>query len=171
MKEETVFKKLAEIYGDRRAPTVMEYLLDREEATDDQIAEDLGLRLGDVRKALYSLSSEAALSSRMESDPNTGWITYYWYVPRDQLNGLLRNIASQVLSRLRELLEEEEGSVYYWCGGTTPECDKLPFSESVDRLFRCPDCGESLNPYDNSSRVTALRWLIGKLERTLEGQS
>ena len=38
----------------------------------------------------------------------------------------------------------------------------------MDRLFRCPECGNPLQPYQNDEVIKALEWKIAELEGFLE---
>lgn len=162
-----VFLKLAKLFGDDPAHRVMELLLEKGEATDEEISETLDMPVGDVRRILYKLNDKSIVLSRMERDPNTGWITYYWYVPVEQLDGILFNLKKSIKERLERRLEFESKNVFYWCGHTEKHCNKLPFGEAVDHLFRCPNCGASLKPYDNSQLIVALNWAVKVLEKEL----
>jgi len=163
-----IFLKLARLYGGEMGEAIVSVLLRREEATDEELAKALRMPVGDVRKIIYILNSKAIISSRMERDPNTGWITYYWYVPLDQAEGLLYNIKRRVLERLEKRLEYEKNNVFYWCGNKEQHCPKLTFNDAVDTLFRCPKCNAHLKPYDNSELIAALTWAISKLKSELE---
>jgi transcription initiation factor TFIIE subunit alpha len=162
-----VFLKLARVYVEEVGVKVMAYLLRKGEATDEDIAKALSLPISEVRKVLYIFSDKAIISSRMERDVNTGWITYYWYVPLDQLEGILYNIKRRVLERLEKKLDYESTNVFYWCGHREKHCSKVTFSQAVDELFRCPTCGAHLKPYDNSDLIAALNWSISKLKSEL----
>lgn len=159
---------MARLYGGDIGGSIVAVLLRKGEATDEELAKALNMPVGDVRKIIYVLSSKAVISSRMERDPNTGWITYYWYVPLDQAEGLLFNIKRRVLDRLEKRLEYESNNVFYWCGNKEMHCPKLTFTNAVDTLFRCPNCNAHLKPYDNSELIAALTWAISKLKSELE---
>jgi transcription initiation factor TFIIE subunit alpha len=163
-----VFLKLAELYADETGRVVMNYLIEHGEATDEEISEDLEMPVGDVRRILYKLNDKSVVLSRMERDPNTGWITYYWYVPKEQLDGILYSLKKDIKERLEKRLEYESENVFYWCGHEEEHCKKVPFSVAVDNLFKCPNCGSSLKPYDNSQLIVALNWAVKTLEKELK---
>ncbi len=162
-----VFHRLAKVYAGEVGEKIMAYLLRKGEATDEDVSKALSLPISEVRKVLYTFSDKAIISSRMERDINTGWITYYWYVPLKQLEGILYNIKKRVLERLEKRLEYESTNVFYWCGHREKHCRKMTFGQAVDDLFRCPTCGAQLKPHDNSQLITALKWSISKLKSDL----
>lgn len=158
--------ELASVYGGEIGERIVEYLIENGEAADEKIAEDLQLQVGSTRKVLYVLQDKGVVSSRIERSPETGWITYFWYVPLDQMEGLTINIKRRIIGRLEKRLEYESNNVFYWCA--TPGDPKLTFSEAVDNLFRCPKCGKHLKPYDNSKLIAALKWVASKLKKEVE---
>jgi transcription initiation factor TFIIE subunit alpha len=163
-----VFLELARLYGGEVGESIVSVLLRKGEATDEDIAKALNMSVGDTRKVIYILNSRTIISSRMDRDINTGWITYYWYVPLEQVKGLLYNIKRRVLERLEKRLEYEKNNVFYWCYNEKMNCPKLTFNEAVDTLFRCPKCNSHLKPYDNPELIAALTWAISRLKSELE---
>ncbi|MFQ5711955.1 MAG: transcription factor [Candidatus Geothermarchaeales archaeon] len=161
-----IFLKLAQLYTGENGKSIVSYLLRKGEATDEDISRVTSLHVSEVRKILYELNTRAVVSSIREQDPDTGWITYLWYVPVDEIEGILYNIKRKVLERMEKRLEYETTNVFYWCGN--PECEKLTFSKAVDIMFRCPKCGAHLKPYDNSELIAALNWGISHLRAELE---
>ncbi len=161
-----IFLKLAELYAGEKGSSIVKYLLRKKEATDEEISRAMGLHVSDVRKVLYELDARSVVSSIRDQDPETGWITYFWYVPADEVEGTLYSIKKKILERLEKRLEYETSNVFYWCG--KPDCAKLTFSQSVDNVFRCPQCGAHLKPHDNSELIAALNWSISQLRVELE---
>lgn len=165
VKKRTV-AKLAELLVGEVGREIVEYLLDKGESTDEEISKDLSVQIGVVRKSLYGLHDKNIVSSRLERNSATGWITYYWYVPLDQIDGIIYNIKRRIMERLEARLEYESKNVFYWCGNKN--CPKLTFSEAVDGLFRCPVCGRHLKPHDNSKLIAALKWTLSELKSEVE---
>jgi len=60
---------------------VLQFLLNRKiEITDDEIANELGVKVNEVRKKLYALADQGLVSYRRSRDKDTGWYVYYWKV-------------------------------------------------------------------------------------------
>lgn len=163
---ETVVAELARIFAGEEGETLTKYLLKEGESTDEKISSDIDMSIGVVRKILYALQDRGLISCRIERNPDTGWITYWWFVPIDQVDGVIYNIKRRVLARLEKRLEYETENVFYWCGNET--CPKINFSDAVDNLFTCPRCGRRLKPYDNSETIAALKFVISRLKSEVE---
>ena len=166
MNKEKVALDFAELYAGKLGLEVVKLLLEKGEMTDEEIAEKLSLQVGQVRKVLYLLQDKGVVSSRLERNPESGWITYFWYVPLDLIPGLALNLKKKILERLEVRLKYERENVFYWC--RRPEDPRLTFELAVDNLFLCPVCGKKLKPYDNSEIVAALSWAISKLRKEID---
>ena len=158
--------ELARVFAGEDGVKIVKYLINSGEVIDEKMADDLKMQVGTVRRILYTLQDRGIVSCRIERNSETGWITYYWFVPLDQINGILYNIKRRIIARIEKRLEYESSNVFYWCGNK--ECPKVPFSEAVDSLFRCPRCGRHLKPYDNSKLIAALKWALSKLKAEVE---
>jgi len=147
------------------ARKVFEYLVELgEEASDSQISEALGLKVNEVRKALYALSEYGLLSYRRVRDKNTGWFIYYWRINIDDINGILLLRKKEILRKLKERLNYENENSFYYCpvDGT-----RYTFDEAFENGFVCPRCGAELIYIDNEKTKKILLEKIRVLEEEL----
>jgi len=162
--DETILK-IAEVTGGDDTVAIIKVLMDGEETTDDKIAEKTGFKLNTVRRILYSLYDHSLVSLRRSRDPNTGWFIFHWKLQPDQMEGFILNQKLRVLEKLETRLEYEKAHDFYYCG--TPSCDRVPFEEAIETVFRCTKCGQPLKHYDNAKIVEFLSNKIQSIRKEL----
>jgi transcription initiation factor TFIIE subunit alpha len=160
-----VLGKLAEILGDQEALQIINVLKGSSEITDDEIAYKTGIRLNFVRKILYKLYDHSLVALRRTRDEKTGWFVFHWKFQPDQLEGFILNQKRRVLEKLQIRLDFEKNHDFYYCG--SPKCQRTPFEEAVESVFRCPTCGNSLMHFNNADLVKALETKIEQLRKEL----
>jgi len=163
--DEETLMKVAEVLGSEEAVQIMETLKDTGEITDDEIANKTGIRLNSVRKILYKLYDHSLVSLRRSRDENTGWFIFHWKLQPDQLEGFILNQKRRILEKLETRLGYEKNHDFYYC--STPECDKIPFEEAMELVFKCPACNKPLMHYDNGQLIEALNKRIEQLRKEL----
>ncbi len=154
--------ELAMDMGGEEAVEVIKALEKKGEATDEELAEVTEIRVNTVRKVLYMLYDQGLAEFKRIRDKETGWYYYYWHLDIKRLPEILRSKKMAELKKLKEMLEEETGEIYYWCG--TPGHPKLTFDEAMEYEFQCPICGEMIMQYDNTQIVEELKRRIEELE-------
>jgi len=156
---------LAMEIGGEEAVEIVKALAERKDATDEELAESTGIRINTVRKVLYTLYDMGLADFKRIRDKETGWYYYYWNLDLRRLPDIIRARKMEELKKLRKMLEEESGEIYYWCGN--PGHPRLTFDEAMEYEFQCPICGEILMQYDNSEIIEDLKRRIEELELEL----
>ncbi|QPV62923.1 transcription factor [Halosimplex litoreum] len=134
------------------------------EVTDEELAEDLGLELNDVRRALFILYENDLASYRRLRDEDSGWLTYLWTFEYEKIPEQLES----EMYRLLEALEEREGyekdNEFYLC----EHCGiRFEFGEAMEFGFECPDCGNPVEAMENTRLVDAMETRIAQLRDEL----
>jgi transcription initiation factor TFIIE subunit alpha len=134
------------------------------EVTDEELAEELGLELNDVRRALFILYENDLASYRRVRDEDSGWLTYLWTFEYDNIP---QNLAEE-MERLMVALDEREAyereNEFYLC----EVCSlRFEFGEAMDFGFECPECGSPLEAMDNDRLLTAMQERLEELEAEL----
>jgi transcription initiation factor TFIIE subunit alpha len=160
--DETLIK-VAEVFGNEDAIKIMGILKGVEEITDDEIANKTGIRLNFIRKILYKLYDHSLVGLRRSRDQNTGWFIFHWRLQPDQLEGFISNQKRHILEKLETRLRYEKNHDFYYC--STPECERVPFEEAMELVFRCPTCNKPLMHYDNGQLIEALNKRIEQLRK------
>ena len=162
--EDAVVDVVESMFGEKTTE-VFRYLLERSgEVLDEEIAKTLGLKLNEVRRALYALSEQGLVSYRRVRDKNTGWYIYYWSVNRGQIPQIVRQRKKVTIYKLRERLKFEEENEFYVC---PQDNTRYTFDEALENEFKCYRCGTPLAHFDNKTLVLALKRKIAQLERLL----
>jgi transcription initiation factor TFIIE subunit alpha len=163
--DEKTLSIVAEAFGGEDAVKVINILKEVKETTDDEIASKTGIRLNFIRKILYKLYDHSLVALRRTRDENTGWFIFHWRLQPDQLEGFILNQKHRVLEKLDARLSYETSHDFYYCG--TPKCERVPFEEAVELVFRCPTCSKPLMHFDNGEMVKVLTEKVAQLRKEL----
>lgn len=136
-------------------------IIEKKEATDEEIAEKLGVRINVVRRVLYRLYENRLATYKRTRDKSTGWYVYYWKLNLENAPKILNAIEKDYIQHLRKTLEYEESNMFFSCANS---CNRYAFTEAEKLDFRCPECDEPLEYYDNSELMNTLRMQIEELE-------
>ncbi len=164
-----VFVSVVEELVGEDAVRVAIALSKRKEATDEEISQETGIKLNDVRKILYKLHNFNLATYRRIRDDNTGWFTYFWKINKERIYDLIKSRKKLVLEKLKERLEYEKSKMFFYCpnDGDT----RLTFEEAMESSFKCPKCGNMLQHFDNSEIIKVLEEKIKELEKEINGTS
>ncbi|MDR9382445.1 MAG: transcription factor E [Natronomonas sp.] len=134
------------------------------EVTDEELAEELGLELNDVRRALFILYENDLASYRRLRDEDSGWLTYLWTFEYDSIPEQLESEMHRLLDALNERKQYERDNEFYLCG----QCQlRFEFGEAMEFGFECPQCGSQLETMENSRLVDAMERRIEELREEL----
>jgi transcription initiation factor TFIIE subunit alpha len=141
---------------------IAEALLSRKEATDSELAEELGEKPSHVRKVLYDLYEARIAEYHKEKDKETGWLTFYWQINPGHA---AQNITEKLRRDLRELmgaLEYEQSHQFFIC----PQgAERFDFARATEHDFHCPEHGAILDQHDNAHELEALKQRVEALRR------
>ena len=134
------------------------------EVTDEELAEELGLDLNDVRRALFILYENDLASYRRLRDEDSGWLTYLWTFQYDNIPEKLEAETHRLLDALAERRDYERNNEFYLC---EQDSIRFEFGEAMEFGFECPNCGSQLVDMDNDRLVDAIDQRIAKLRSEL----
>ncbi len=134
------------------------------EVTDEELAEELGLELNDVRRALFILYENDLARYRRVRDEDSGWLTYLWTFEYDNIPENLESEMHRLLDALERRREYESDHQFYLC-----EVDSIrfEFEEAMEFGFECPECGSSLESMENTRLVQTMERRITELREEL----
>ena len=134
------------------------------EVTDEELAEELGLELNDVRRALFILYENDLATYRRVRDEDSGWLTYLWTFHYDNIPENLQEEMYRLLDALEEREEYERTHEFYLC----EVCSiRFEFGEAMDFGFECPECGSPLDAMENDRLREAMSQRIDELREEL----
>ncbi|WP_406535417.1 transcription factor E [Methanobrevibacter sp.] len=151
---------LTSIVEDESNLPIVEALNDGIE-TDEEIANETGIKLNIVRKILYRLYDMGIASYKRSKDPETQWFTYSWKFEKDEIINRIIKDSENYLAMLNEELDREENNMFFIC----PQGHvRLDFDEASDYEFLCPACGEELEFQDNAETIEQIKEDINMVE-------
>jgi transcription initiation factor TFIIE subunit alpha len=162
LEDPVIQKYLHELVGPRGMPVAAAPA--DGEVTDEELAEELGLELNDVRRTLFILYENDLASYRRVRDEDSGWLTYLWTF---EYEGIPENLQTE-MRRLLEGLENRRGyerdHQFYLCD----VCNvRYEFAEAMERGFECSECGSALQDIDNAHLIDAMDERIEALRAEL----
>ncbi|MFC7155343.1 transcription factor [Halomarina halobia] len=134
------------------------------EVTDEELAEELGLELNDVRRALFILYENDLASYRRLRDEDSGWLTYLWTFEYENIPEKLEEEMYDLLDALEERRQYEADHEFYLC---PEESLRFEFGEAMEFNFQCPSCGADLDAMNNDALVNAMNERIEALREEL----
>jgi transcription initiation factor TFIIE subunit alpha len=134
------------------------------EVTDEELAEEIGLELNDVRRALFILYENDLATYRRLRDEDSGWLTYLWTFKYDNIPERLEDEMHRLLDALEERREYEQDHEFYLC---ETDSIRFEFGEAMDFGFQCPQCGGELVSMGNEGLVDAIDTRIESLRDEL----
>ena len=141
---------------------IADALLSRKEATDTELAEELGEKPSHIRKVLYDLYEARIAEYHKEKDKETGWLTFYWQIRPDHAHQTIVDKTRRDLADLKRALEFEETHEFFIC----PQgAEKFDFARATESDFQCPEHGAILQQHDNRHELEALRHRVAAMER------
>jgi len=164
-KEAILLDKIVEKIGGEDAVKIIGELKKRGKATEEELVRSTGVKLTEVRKILFRLHNFSIVSSETVQDKNTGWMTFYWVLQKDQLKSLVRTQKRRILEKLKARLEFEKTHDFFYCESGH---GRFTFEEAMENIFRCPTCSTPLKHFDNSKIVEVLEKKVKELEEEIE---
>ncbi len=138
------------------------------EASDEELANSVKLKLNLVRKILYKLYDYKIASYRRTRDKQTGWYVYYWKVHPERAPRVIANKRREELKKLEDQLEHERDNVFFVCTGS--DKTRYTFEDATEIAFVCEKCKSSLTAEDNSKVIDDIKQQIKVLKKEI-GQS
>ncbi|MEN4018289.1 MAG: transcription factor E [Methanobacterium sp.] len=121
--------------------------------TDEEISEEIELRLNIVRRILYKLYDAGIASYKRSKDPETQWYTYSWKFDSEKVIETISEKYKQSSKEMEESLAYEEENMFFSC---VNGC-RYNFEEASEHNFICPECESTLEYQDNSSLIDELK--------------
>jgi TIGR00373 family protein len=166
LEDPVIQKYLHELVGPRGMPVAA--APPDGEVTDEELAEELGMELNDVRRALFILYENDLASYRRLRDEDSGWLTYLWTFEYENIPEKLEEEMYRLLETLEERHEYEIENEFYLC----ENCGiRFEFGEAMEFGFQCPECGTSVDAMENTRLVDAMESRIERLRDELNVES
>jgi transcription initiation factor TFIIE subunit alpha len=126
------------------------------------VAKHLKKDIHHARAILYKLFEANILVFERKKDRQKGWYITYWDFFPDNIMHIYKKIQASKLEKLKDRLKKEEASGYYMCKNA---CTRLDFDKASEFGYKCPECGEIMNPMDNKRTIEFINEKIDDLEK------
>lgn len=163
---QTLLSMVEDVAGPEVREVAIVLLTNKGEMTDELIAEELDIKLNQVRKALYKLHDLELATFRRIRDKTTGWFIFYWKLHPERITELVTTKQQNVLEKIQTRLEYEQGNMFFSCG--SEHCKRVTFQEAMEQDFICLECEERLESFDNSKIVQVLEKKVEQLRKILD---
>lgn len=157
MSEKFILRIIEALTGENGRKIVEILLNSQGGKSDEELAQELNLKVNDVRKLLYELSKQGFIAYTRITKGESRWYNYYWYTDMDMLKQSVNRRMNEVIRVLNERLAYEESQTFYMCPN---DLSRYTFDEAFENNFRCIQCGFELIEVDNSKTVQYLKKLI-----------
>jgi transcription initiation factor TFIIE subunit alpha len=134
------------------------------EVTDEELAEELGLELNDVRRALFILYENDLAAYRRVRDEDSGWLTYLWTFHYENIPENLEEEMHRLADALQQRLDYENDHQFYLCENCSL---RFEFEEAMEFDFECPECSTQLEAMENTRMVEAMEWRLDQIRDEL----
>lgn len=153
LKEPLVQDLIYEITEDNENSISIIKCLLKGKVTDEEISEEIELRLNIVRRILYKLYDAGIASYKRSKDPETQWYTYSWKFDTEKVIETLSEKYKKNSKEIEESLAYEEENMFFTCNNGC----RYNFEEAAELNFICPECETTLEYHDNSSLIDELK--------------
>ena len=163
--EEQMVNTVLELVGEEVEP-IVEYLWDKRDISEFQIASQLQYEVNAVRHLLYRMFGYHIVTYHRKKDRIKGWYISYWTLNFSRTRELVIEVKRKKIDQLRDKLTKEESNqnLFYLC----PQlCIRADFDQAVNLGFHCPECGSLLSQQDNSKTIENIRQRIEEAETEL----
>ena len=157
-----MFDTVRTVIGEEAIPLI-DYLKDKQDISEFQIAKQIKAEVNWVRKMLYKLQTRNLVTYFRRKDQVKGWYISYWTLNPIGATHLAYKMRYNTLNELKERLiyEEKHTDELYIC---TNMCVRMLFVEATETHFSCPECGKIVEPHNNKKTIQRLKERIKTFE-------
>ena len=120
---------------------------------DSEIAEETDIKLNKVRKILYKFHDAGIASYKRTKDPETNWFIYSWKFDKEKVSDIISKKHQRNTEDIEKSIKYEEENMFFAC---KTNGHRYKFEKASEFNFVCPDCNDTLEYQDNTSRIIEL---------------
>lgn len=159
--------------GGPEAVSVVRICLDKNgKCLDEDIeAKMKTLKITEIRSILNRLHYRGIACYNKTKNKNSGWYTYTWEIKKRRIVELILEQQSEQLQKLEQKARFEVNHEFFVC---KKACEETAFEIAAQYEFRCPECGEMMNPIDGKKKnkdvqehILLLRTELGELQKII----
>jgi len=161
LSDEYILRAVEIIVGENGRKIMERLLLTQQGKSDEELAQELNMKVNDVRRILYELAKYGFVSYIRTTKGDSRWYNFYWYTDKSMSNRAIIQRIKEIIRILQERLEYEKSEAFYLCPNDNT---RYTFEEAFENNFRCLSCGGELIEVDNNKVVSHLLELIRRLQ-------
>jgi transcription initiation factor TFIIE subunit alpha len=154
---------VSEMLGEVAADTVL-YLKGKEKVSEFTVAKERKMDIHQARALLYKLYENNLAIFERRKDRQKGWYVTYWDFSPDNIPHLHKKLQEGKLEKLKDRLKKENDSEFYMCKNA---CTRMDFDKASEFGYKCPECGELMNPMDNKRTIEFINEKIADLKEQM----
>ncbi len=135
--------------------------------TDEKISKKLKIDVNATRAVLNKLHYLGIIDYDKEKEKNSNWYTFTWFLRKERIAELITEKYKEERQELEKKLAFEQSYTFFKCNSNGGGCKKLPFELACEYNFKCPDCGHSMEAFENTEETKTLKKKIGQIGKLL----
>jgi transcription initiation factor TFIIE subunit alpha len=156
---------ISQVVGEDALP-IVEFLKEKRNISEFQIADKLKLEVNHIRNILYRLHTHHLITYHRRKDKIKGWYISYWTLNLAAVKHVYRKQFEMRLDKLKERLDKEQRNLnaFYMCKNM---CTRTDLDTAMDLQFHCPECGELMEQQDNAKTIENIKGQIQQMENEI----
>jgi len=150
--------------GGQEALDVFKLLNGKKDVSEFVLAEKLKLTINQIRTILYKFEKYNLITSIRKKDNTKGWYVYYFTFEEGKAFDAIKQYKVRELEKLKLQLDRESTHQFFSCA---KKCTRLTFEAAMEHQFQCLECGQIMNPEDNSKIINKMKNDIEAMEKDI----
>ncbi len=147
-------------------PEVVKICLKKnKDLTDEEIGKHVPLKITEIRTILNRLHYRGIAAYNKRKSPKAGWYSYTWTINSKRIAELILEQYSEEVEKLEQKLSYEQNYTMFAC---PKKCAPQPFEVAIEYQFKCPECGETMNEWDNKRMTKMTQEKIDSLKTDIQ---
>lgn len=121
-------------------------------------------KITEIRSILNRLHYRGIACYNKTKNKNSGWYTYTWEIKQRRIVELILEQQAELLQKLEQKANFDGSHEIFIC---KKGCEDTAFEIAAQYEFRCPECGEMMNPIDGKKRQKEIQSQIKELTEEL----
>jgi len=133
---------------------VYKVLKNHVDVNEFDIATKLGMEINVIRNTLYKFEKHNLVTFFRKKDRKKGWYLYFYTFNKKEAEYLVIKLKKKTIILLEKHILDYENHEYYVC----PNKDsRKEIEEALEQNFICTECGEILQPQENTIVIKKLK--------------
>jgi len=163
-----LLKELVTKIAGANTEAIVDIIFSNRPVNEFKIAEKLELTINQTRNILYKLSAQSVVTSVRKKDAKKGWYIYSWSIDNPKALAKFIEYKTREITNNENLLNSRKTKGFYICPS---ECIETSEENAMLYSFKCPECGQLLQPEAFEEEIAELEQKIAVAKKEVEGLS